>query len=383
MEGTPGSRGSGPFAGVLHIYAGNLSGGIESMLTTMARSPAFAGQTYALFHQGRLFADLEAAGADVVFVGPFRASRPWQAIGLRRRLRAVLGERDIHTVITHMAIPHALAASVVGERLLVYFAHERHRGTHWSERWGKLARTPDAIFTGSETVARTTSTMFPNLTPDVVYYAAELGRPADAQERAEVRAELGAQPGDRIVMSAGRFVPYKGAHVFVEALGELARRIDVTAWVCGSPQTPFEASYHAGLRARALALGVGERVKFLGQRGDVGRVMRAADVFCQANVEPEPFGIVFAEALAAGIPVVTSAFGGALEIVAPELGELVPPADPRALANALERCLADRVKAEFVRAEGPRQANRLCSPEHVASRFQLALERARKRTGRA
>jgi glycosyltransferase involved in cell wall biosynthesis len=383
MEGAPVSPARGSLSGVMHVYAGNLGGGIESMLATMARSPAFAGQTYVLFHRGRLFAELERAGGDVVFAGPFRTSRPWQVLGFRRQLRAALASRSIHTVITHMAIPHALAAPVVGTRLLAYFAHERHRGSHWSERWGKRARTPDAVLTGSECVARTTHTMFPTVPADVVYYAAELGRPGSAAERAEVRAELHADAEEPVIISAARLVPYKGAHVLIEALGELAARMRFKVWFCGGPQTPFEERYLAELRARVKALGLVDRVLFLGQRGDVGRLLRAADVLCQANVEEEPFGIVFAEALGAGVPVVTSAFGGALEIVTPELGELVPPADPKALASGLERCLRDRAKAEFVREHGPAHANRLCSPAHVARRFEQALTRARVRRGHA
>jgi len=55
------------------------------------------------------------------------------------------------------------------------------------------------------------------------------------------------------------------------------------------------------------------RVRFVGERLDVARILAAADIFCQPNIEAEPFGIVFIEALYAGLPVVASASGGALE----------------------------------------------------------------------
>ena len=77
----------------------------------------------------------------------------------------------------------------------------------------------------------------------------------------------------------------------------------------GSLPTPAE------LKAIADRGGVADRVRFLGQRSDVPRLMAAADVFCQPNAGPEPFGVVFVEALYAGLPVVTSAFGGAVEVV--------------------------------------------------------------------
>ena len=64
-------------------------------------------------------------------------------------------------------------------------------------------------------------------------------------------------------------------------------------------------------------------------------VLGAADIFCQLNASPEPFGIVLVEALAAGLPVVTAASGGACEVVDESCGELVAPGDSRALARVL------------------------------------------------
>ena len=63
--------------------------------------------------------------------------------------------------------------------------------------------------------------------------------------------------------------------------------------------------------------------------------MAAADVFCQPNTGPEPFGIVLVEALHAGLPVVTSGFGGAAEIVEQTCGFLTTPGDTVAVATAL------------------------------------------------
>lgn len=371
------SPGAGPFAGVMQIYSGNRYGGIESMLSTMAKSPAFAGQSYGLYYRGRLYDELSASGADVVDVGPFRASRPWQAVLLRKRLTRALEERGIHTVVANMSICHALVAPIVGDRLLVYFAHECHRGSHWTERWAKLARQPDAVVTGSACVAETTRTMFPSVEPFVVHYAAALGSTFDAAIRARVREELGTPAEHKVLVTAARLVPYKGHHVLVQALSLLNARTDWTFWFAGGPQSDLEREYFAALRRSAREGGVGERVRFLGERKDVPRLLRAADVFCQANVEPEPFGICFAEALDAGIPVVTSGFGGAVEIVTPELGELVPPGDARALAAALERVMDDGDKALFTREHGPAQARAICAPEHVAANFQRAFGCAR------
>ena len=76
-----------------------------------------------------------------------------------------------------------------------------------------------------------------------------------------------------------------------------------------------------------------ERVRFLGQRSDIPDVLGAADIHCQPNVDPEPFGVAFVEALHAGLPVVTTAIGAAPEVVDATCGVLVPK-DAGALAGA-------------------------------------------------
>ncbi len=69
--------------------------------------------------------------------------------------------------------------------------------------------------------------------------------------------------------------------------------------------------------------------------------MAAADVYCQPNTGPEPFGIVFVEALYAGLPVVTSGFGGAAEIVDQTCGVLTPPGNCKAVADALRSLILE------------------------------------------
>jgi glycosyltransferase involved in cell wall biosynthesis len=371
------------FAGVLHVFTGNRYGGIETMLATMARSPLFHGQTYALVSRGRLFDELGAAKADVLEIGPFRARRPWQARAVRKRLSEILAARSIHTVVTHMSIPHALAAPVVGSRALVYYAHEVHRGRHWSERWARRARRPDLVIAGSAFDATGVPALFPEVSSadvSVVYYATDLGEPGADDERAEVRRELTTPLDHRVIVCAARMTPYKGQDVLIEALGRLRGRPGLTAWIAGGAQTPAEARFEKGLRERASALGLGERVRFLGERNDVPRLLRAADLHCQPNTGPEPFGICFVEALWAGLPVVTSAIGGALEILTPEFGELVPPSKVGALAEALERCMDDAEKARAVRLRGPARAQSFCSPQAFARRMSAALARARDAT---
>src|SRR5207244_2005466 len=120
------------------------------------------------------------------------------------------------------------------------------------------------------------------------------------------------------ILQASRLERWKGQAVHLEVLGRLKEVPGWAAWVAGGPQKAGEAEFLAELKAAAVANGVADRVRFLGQRSDVPRLMAAADVYCQPNTGPEPFGLSFVEALYAGLPVVTSGFGGASEIVTGE-----------------------------------------------------------------
>jgi glycosyltransferase involved in cell wall biosynthesis len=78
-------------------------------------------------------------------------------------------------------------------------------------------------------------------------------------------------------------------------------------------------------------------VHWLGPRRDVPEVVADLDVFVQVSTQPEPFGLVLVEALAAGVPVVAGAAGGPLEILSaagPAGGRLVTPGDAAAVAEA-------------------------------------------------
>ena len=84
-----------------------------------------------------------------------------------------------------------------------------------------------------------------------------------------------------------------------------------------------------------------DRVRFAGERHDVPALLTAADIYCQPNIRPEAFGISLLEAQGAGLPIVTSSFGGALEIVDEACGLLVAPHDIDGLAAALRRLISD------------------------------------------
>jgi glycosyltransferase involved in cell wall biosynthesis len=183
---------------------------------------------------------------------------------------------------------------------------------------------------------------------------------APTAKRETVRAELATPPDAVVIAQVSRMEAWKGHELHLDALACIR---DVPGWVCwmiGGAQRSAEQSYLDALKERAQRLGLGERVRFLGQRSDVPALLHAADIFCQPNRDPEPFGIVFIEALAAGLPVVTTAMGAAHEIIDPSCGVAVAPGDADGLSHALRTLILDREARMRLGANGPRQAARLC-----------------------
>jgi glycosyltransferase involved in cell wall biosynthesis len=176
--------------------------------------------------------------------------------------------------------------------------------------------------------------------------------------------------GTVVVIQVSRMESWKGHRVHLEAL---ARLRDLPNWVCwqvGGPHNAAESSYFEEMQAKAISLGLGDRVRFLGKRSDVPRLLAGADVFCQPNLDTEGFSIVFMEALLAGLPVVTSAIGGALEILDNGCGSLLPPGDAAAVAHELRELILDEARRQRVGAAGRERVHRQCDTAQ-----QLALLR--------
>jgi glycosyltransferase involved in cell wall biosynthesis len=189
----------------------------------------------------------------------------------------------------------------------------------------------------------------------------------------DVRAELCADPSDVVILSASRLEPWKGHLNLVRALARVRATRSWKLWIAGAPQRPHEDRHLSDLRQEVSQLGLQPRVRFLGERRDVPQLMRAASLFCQPNEGPEPFGVVFAEALLCALPVVTADLGGAPEIVSDECGRLVPPGDLDALARALGELIDDAVLRARLSARGPAHAAARSAPAVVLPQIARAL----------
>ncbi len=381
---------------VLHVSAGNLYGGLETVLVTLARYRALSPELeceFALCFGGRLEDELRAAGATEHRLGEVRVRWPLSILRARRELRGLIERRGFDTVVCHSPWTQAIFGPVVraSDAASIFWLHDVAAGRHWLERWASRA-VPDGAICDSRFTAASLPLIYPQmphvpqvpqlpLVPcEVVYYPVAPASGVSQADRAAVRAELGAAPEAVVVIQVSRMEEWKGHRLHLDALARLAGVLGLSEWTCwivGGAQRPHETRYIATLRAQAAALGIGPRVNFLGQRGDVARLLAAADIHCQPNTGPEPFGITFIEALYAGLPVVTTSIGGALEIVDGSCGILVAPNDPAALAGALRRLIEDRELRARLGGAGPARATALCEPRAQMAALARALTKLR------
>ena len=192
-------------------------------------------------------------------------------------------------------------------------------------RWadGLTSRLDDARLTVSEAV-RASLPAHIQRRSEVVLQGIEVAHvQAQRAQRAEVRAELGVDPGTIVIGTVANLRVQKAYPDLLEAAREvIERRPDVRFVAVG--QGPLEAE----IRAIHARLGLGDRLVLLGHRPDAVRVMGACDVFVLAS-HWEGLGVAVMEALALGLPVVATAVGGVPEVVEHgREGLLVPPARP-------------------------------------------------------
>ena len=161
-------------------------------------------------------------------------------------------------------------------------------------------------------------------------------------------------PGRFTIGFAGRWAPEKGVGTLVEAFTRVAREESRAKLVLVG-----DGESRAAIEARVAALGLEERIELTGwlPRAEVESRLRDVAVQAVPSLWEEPFGLVAAEALMRGTPVVASDTGGLSEVVEHErTGLTVPPGDVDALADALLRVLGDREHAARLAREGHRIA---------------------------
>jgi glycosyltransferase involved in cell wall biosynthesis len=359
---------------VLHIHGGNLFGGVETMLLTIARlghlSPTMQSSFAVCFDQ-RFAAALRDAGIAPFVIGGAQIRNFRSVARAQARLFQIMSQVRFHAVICHMPWAQALFGSVVRRANvpLLLWMHGVGSQYHPLDRWARLT-PPDHIICNSQYVALSARRLYPRTECSVCYPPVALrGARLTGDLKVALRRELDTPADAIVVVQASRIEPWKGHDVLLQSLAVLRGVPKWICWIAGDAQNPAEVRWLRKLRTIALRLGIIQRIRFLGHRSDISTLFQAADVYCQANSSPEPFGIAFVEALEAGIPVVATAFNDTHEVVDLTCGLLVPSKQPEALAEALLRLFENDLERRRLGDGGLTRARLLCDPDSQLRRL--------------
>ena len=174
------------------------------------------------------------------------------------------------------------------------------------------------------------------------------------------RAEFATPAEAPLIVALGRLHENKAFDVLIQAMAAIPGAF---LWIAG------DGPLRRQLETQAAALGVGERVRFLGWRDDVPALFAAADLFvCPSR--HEPLGNVVIEAWAQAVPVVAAASQGPAQLIADGAdGLLVPVDDPAALAAAIRRLLSEPGLAETLAAAGRHAYEQRFTEAAVVARY--------------
>jgi glycosyltransferase involved in cell wall biosynthesis len=351
---------------ILHIYTGNLYGGLESMLSTISRyssSLANVSNEFALCFEGRLSAELSASGCNVHQLGSPRMSRPWTVWKARIKLHELMQCQRYDVAICHSPWPYAVFSKTVAKFncLNVFWTHQFLDGNGVDQRLSRK-KVPDLVICNSHFTKSSVRTLFAEVKSEVVYCPHSIridGERANANRK--IREETSTKADSIVVLQASRMECWKGQRLLLKALAEIGRKYSWVLWLAGGAQRENEKAYAKELKSLAAELGIQEQVRFLGQRQDVPELLAACDIVCQPNESPEHFGLFYIEGLAAGKPVVASDMGGASEILTKDCGILCEP-NPQSLSVSLESLMASPERRQRLGMHGPARAAFLCDP---------------------
>jgi glycosyltransferase involved in cell wall biosynthesis len=334
---------------ILQVITTLRVGGGQRLVTSLAgrlRTSGHAVRVVSLFPPSgsALEAELTGAGVSVEFLG----KRPGVDLRMVTRLARAIATFRPDVVHTHLGVlKYVVPATVFSPRPVVHTVHtladrEAERASRWIQYFAFRRRVvPVAI---GESVADTIRTVYRlrscRVIPNGVPVAEYVPRPGARQH---VRAALSIPADAPTFLAVGRLDPVKDHASLLRAFASTRlRSIDAHLVVAG------DGALRNDLEHLATTCGVADRIRFLGTRSDVPRLLAAADAFVLASRwEGNPLSVM--EAMAAGRPVVATRVGCVPELVPASAGTLVAPGDVAALESALFQLASELPRA---RAQG-------------------------------
>jgi glycosyltransferase involved in cell wall biosynthesis len=195
----------------------------------------------------------------------------------------------------------------------------------------------------------------------------------DPNRRRRWRERHGLEPEAIVLTHVGRFAPPKNHALLIEAFAQVRTHTPLYLLLVGGGEL------EDAVRQQVVELGLQERVRFLGVRADVPAILNASDLFVLSSCwEGNPLSVM--EAMAAGLPVVSTAVGGVPELVREgETGLLVPSGDAAALARALQALVDDPARREAMGKAARQHAIAHFDIRHTVRQYETLYERLLQR----
>ncbi len=185
---------------------------------------------------------------------------------------------------------------------------------------------------------------------------------------------LFAGDGEHLIIHVSNLRPVKRVPEVVRIFALVARKVPARLLVVG------EGPELRSAREEAEALGLGERVRFLGRQGEVAPLLAISDLFLFPSLS-ESFGVAAAEAMACGLPVIASDVGGLREVVVDGVtGYLLPPEDGEGMAARAVALLRDEDQRRRMGEAAARHVRARFTPERVVPLYEDVYLRAVRRS---
>lgn len=325
---------------IVHVITGLEIGGAESMLARLVSrmdGSRFVNRVVSLTDGGRIGDSIEAAGVPVQTLG---MRRGWPSLAALPRLVRLLRQARptlVQSWLYHADLLGLLAAALAGRPPVVWNLRCSDMDLRYysgQTRWVLRALTwlsphPVAILVNSTASMRLHQSLgYRPRRWEVIPNGFDLDRfRPDPTAWERTRRELTLPAEVMLVGLIARLDPMKDHPSFLNAATHVAARRPGVHFVLIGKGVE-------GLAGAIAAKGLSDRVHILGERRDVEWLLPGLDMVCLSSAFGEGFPNVLGEAMAAGVPCVTTDVGDAKTIVG-ETGLVVPPRDPAALAAAI------------------------------------------------
>jgi len=330
---------------VMQVLPSLVGGGVERGTVEMAAALSRAGWTAIVVSSGGpMVHEVERAGAKHVQL-PVQSKSPFAIRRNAGLLARVIEEHGVNLVHARSRAPAWSALSAcrrTGARFVTTVHGPYSFGIPFKRLYNSVMTRGERVIAISEFIHRYILDNYKKVDPDAVRLI-HRGVNVEIFDPEKVSAARVIQLADQwrlpdgvpVVMLPGRLTRWKGHRVLLEALRQIKDR-QIRCLIVGGGRE----GYRRELEALVRKFGLQSVVHLVGDCRDMAAAYKIADVVVSASTEPEAFGRVVAEAQAMGKPVIAPSHGAAPEIIQQDAtGWLVPPANPAALADALERAL--------------------------------------------